>query len=201
MSTDPTRASLLSRVRDPANAGAWREFEACYGDLLLRYARSRGLSQADAEDVRQLVLMSLSRTLRAFKYSPERGRFRDYLGRVARRTLARWVARPKSRPALQSLLDDDGVAGAAAPHDAADALWEREWMDHHIRRAMETITMCFDPRSVHVFERLLAGDSVEAVAAGNGMTTAAVHKVKQRVRARLEELIAEQVREEDEPDG
>ena len=46
-----TRASLLSRVRNVSDEGAWREFEALYHDLLVRFCRRRGLQEADASDV------------------------------------------------------------------------------------------------------------------------------------------------------
>ena len=66
-----------------------------------------------------------------------------------------------------------------------------------MRRIRET----FDPRSVSVFESLLSGEAVDAVARQTGMTRDAVHKVKQRVRDRLKDLIAEQISEEDQFDG
>ena len=52
----PTRASLLIRLRRPADEAAWREFDAAYSELIVRYCRRLGLQLADAEDVRQLVL-------------------------------------------------------------------------------------------------------------------------------------------------
>ena len=56
-----TRPSLLRRVRDPENAGAWVEFDRCYGELITRYARSRGLQASDAEDVDKDPIVPLYR--------------------------------------------------------------------------------------------------------------------------------------------
>ena len=75
-----THPSLLSRVRDTDDVAAWHEFEARYGDLILRYCRARRVQHADAEDVRQLVMIGLASSLRSFTYDPARGRFRSYLG-------------------------------------------------------------------------------------------------------------------------
>jgi len=43
-----TRASLLVRLRDGANNGAWREFTNMYGSVIYGFARKRGLQDADA---------------------------------------------------------------------------------------------------------------------------------------------------------
>ncbi len=85
--------------------------------------------------------------------------------------------------------------------EEADRQWEREWTDHHLRQAMQHLRGTYEPRSIKVFERLLAGETVDQVATDLGMTTQAVHKVKQRIRDRLKELVATQVRHEDELDG
>jgi RNA polymerase sigma-70 factor (ECF subfamily) len=58
-----TRASLLSRVRDVADEAAWREFQALYHDLLIRFCRRQGLQEADAADVVQTVMANLLRSL------------------------------------------------------------------------------------------------------------------------------------------
>ncbi len=39
-----THPSLLSRVRDPADGGAWREFESQYGPLILEAIPKPGQS-------------------------------------------------------------------------------------------------------------------------------------------------------------
>ncbi len=197
MDADATRTTLLSRVRDPSDSAAWREFETRYGELIVRYARARGLQYADAEDVRQVVLLKLAQALRAFAYDPARGRFRDYLGRAVQNVVRDHFSRSNSAPAAV-----DTSVLAAAPAEAradADPLWEQEWVDHHCRLAMESVRRTFEPRSVEIFDRLLAGQSLAGLAAEYGMTVAAVNMVRQRIRTRMQELIAAQIREEDEP--
>ncbi len=197
MNASSTRATLLSRVRDPANEGAWREFVARYGDLVLRYGLSRGLQYSDAEDVRQVVLLYLSRALREFRYTAARGRFRDYLGVTARNAVNRLLACPR---AARGALSMEGIADPAGANQG-DALWEQEWVDHHYRRALEAIRPACEGRTLEVFERLLAGDGTEEVAVAFGMSIEAVKKVRQRVRERLREQVARQVADEEGPDA
>lgn len=192
---ESTHPSLLARVADLEDQAAWREFDARYRDLILRYCRRKGLQASDAEDVRQMVLLNLARQLRTFEYEPGKGRFRDYLGR----TVANAVHRHFRRPGPERRgLDTDVVADLEAPQGPAEAAldraWEIEWMHHHYRLAMESVRETSDPKSIEVFERLLAGRTTDDVAADFGMSRDAVHKVKQRVRDRLKRRVAEQIR-------
>jgi RNA polymerase sigma factor (sigma-70 family) len=199
MDSQPTRPSLLLRLRDPGDTAAWREFESRYGELIVRYARGWGLQQCDAEDVRQIVLSKLFRRFLTFEYAPQRGRFRDYLGAAVRNALREWAACPdRSVRAV-----DPEVLARSEPRDTAetDPGWEREWVDHHFRLALAAVAEQVEPQSMAVFNQLLAGRSVEEVADAQRMTVEAIRKVRQRVRTRLTEQIRQQVRDEDGGDG
>jgi RNA polymerase sigma factor (sigma-70 family) len=141
----------------------------------------------------------LCRTLRGFEYDPSRGRFRTYLHRAVRNEISDQFLRPKT-PGRTVNQADDAAELAVDPGDDADAHWEREWENHHLRLAMVAVRSTFDASSVAVFERLLAGDPVESVAAAFDTSTQAVHKIKQRIRNRMHDLIARQIAEEDDPD-
>lgn len=198
LTSETTHPSLLSRLRDPRDEAAWREFEARYRDLLRRYARRRGLQAADGEDVCQVVLLALHRSLPRFRFDPARGRFRDYLGRVVQNAIHRHLARPKGTARLleTSVLESLAVCG----EEPVEPDWHDEWTQHHFRLAMRAVQAEFKPASLAVFERLLAGESVAAAAQACDTTPEAVHKIKQRVAERLKETIAAQVRDEELPD-
>lgn len=192
---ETTRPTLLSRVRDLDDHAAWREFDERYRDLILRYCLRRGLQRSDAEDVRQMVMLNLAKQLRTFTYSPDRGRFRSYLGRTVQNAIHRFFRRP---PAEDRGLDTDVEAGLeSGEREEQDAEWEAEWMQHHYRTAMDVVRSTAEPRSVEVFEHLLSGASTDEAAAQAGLSRDAVHKVKQRMRDRLKEQIAKQVADED----
>jgi len=198
MELQSTRTTLLSRIRDSADQTAWREFESRYRELLVRFAQRRGLQRADAEDVVQVVFAGLAVSLPQFVYDPRRGRFRDYLFRCTRNALSNWAQRPNR---LDRSLDSDMKASAAdevCADPAETAAWEQEWVAQHYRLALDTVRQTFEPKSVEVFERSVAGIKVDALTVEFAMSEQAVHKVRQRIRARMEELIAQQIREEDE---
>lgn len=192
-----TRLSLLVRARDPTDAAAWAELEQRYRDLVYHYALARGLQLCDADDVCQIVFLRLSKYLRRFDYAPARGRFRSYLGAIVRHVISDQKFGPDSRPRP---VGESEVTLNEVPDPRladSDERWEQEWVNHHCRLALATLRRTFEPRSVAVFEALLAGASTESVAAQRGMSIDAVVKIRQRVRARMQELIESQIRDEE----
>lgn len=188
-----THPSLLARLRDTADRAAWRAFDARYGSLVIGYCRSRGLSLVDAEDVRQIVMLNLSRAMAAFEYRPERGRFRHYFRRVVRHAICRHIERHTGRETAlsQSVLD------ARPGDDGHDAHWEEQWVRHHCRLALRELRASFEPPGIEVLNRLLEGQSPAQIAAELSMTPEAVRKAKQRARDRLRSIVQRQIREED----
>ena len=74
-----TGVTLLGRLRlDPTNQASWQEFVEKYGRKIYRWCRHWGLQEADAEDVTQMVLLKLARTMQTFDYDPSRS-FRAWL--------------------------------------------------------------------------------------------------------------------------
>jgi len=195
-----TSSSLLSRVRNPSDQVAWREFEERYRELIQRYCRRCGLQHADSEDVGQVVLVGLAKALPAFTYDPKRGRFRDYLHRCTRNAINQWSQRPNAR--WRSLDNQEAVETIAAGsgNGESDPAWDEEWVAHHYRLAMATVRKTFDDRSIRLFDRSVAGAKVAELAVEFDMSEQAVHKVRQRIRDRMQELITEQIREEDDVD-
>ncbi len=187
-----TRSSLLRRMGASPADRDWVDFCDQYGPLIERWCRREGVQQADAQDVRQLVLVALGNCFPRFSYDRSRGRFRDYLG-VAVRNAIRKLRTPDR--ALHT--DPDSLVQFQGPDVSLDERWEQDWIQHHLRSALAKVRRQVDARSVEVFERLLETGDVQAVAADLGIQTAAVQKIKERMRTRLRQVVAEQVARED----
>lgn len=193
MTLNPSRThpSLIARLREGRDEDAWRELDDRYRDLVLHYCRARGLQESDADDVRQLVMFALARSIRQFEYDPARGRFSNYLKKIIQNEIYTFLnAKGRLPQALDSTAPEQG---AAAEEDS----WNREWENYHIRRAFARLAGTFEKKSILIFSRLLEGAAAAELARELNTTIEAIHKIRQRVRGELERLVAEQIREED----
>lgn len=186
VSTMETKPSLLIRLRDPLDAEAWRTFVGLYAPLVYRYARRRGLQDADAADPTQEVMGEVARDIRAFQYQPERGRFRDWLLTIGRRRLVRFQARQARHP-IASL-------GSGLPEPIGDDEPDPEWNEAFNARvlnvALGRIRPRFETSSWRVFERVwLEHRPAAEVADELSMSIEAVYMAKSRILRRLQEEV------------
>lgn len=191
-----TSVTLLGRLRDSADAQAWREFDRRYRELIVRFLRSRGLQVADCEDTAQTVITKLISGLRSFEYDGAKGGFRAYLFRCTRSGLADFFQR-QAGSSSPVVLPSGSENGTDRSEDDAFAEFEREWVSHHYRLATQRYRTSADERGIAMLEAMLAGRSVRMICEELHMTEAAVHKAQQRLRDRLRALIAEQLADEE----
>src|SRR5262249_4072789 len=138
------------RIKDAQDAESWNAFLQTYGPVVYRYARRMGLQEADAADVTQETMTAVARSIRAFQYQPERGRFRDWLGTVTRRQVGRFRQTQQGEepgPDVQHLLEH-----SVTPHP--DAEWTDEFNAQVLRIALERARPHFQPATWRAFECL-----------------------------------------------
>src|ERR1700745_3989583 len=92
-----TRASLLVRLRNPQDNGAWREFVDLYAPLVYGYACKQGLQDADAADLSQEVLGAVLAAVSRLEYDHSGVTFRNWLFTIVRRKRAKWRSSPVNR--------------------------------------------------------------------------------------------------------
>ncbi|HWL94928.1 MAG TPA: sigma-70 family RNA polymerase sigma factor [Phycisphaerae bacterium] len=189
-----THATLLARIADPGDPTAWGEFCAQYEEMIRAFARRQGVVGANADDIVQEVLLSLTKALPGFEYNPAKGKFRSYLKTVVVRAIIR---RRQREFGVVQLGDVDEASRVACADEKLDAAWEEEWRQQHLRRAMRTVEAEFNATDLGCFRAyVVEGEDTEAVAKRFGVSASQVYGAKHRILARLKALIAVQVEDE-----
>lgn len=174
---DSTSLSLLERLRQPLEQGAWQRFVDLYTPLLLAYARRLGLPAQDAADLVQEVLLILVRQLPRFVHDGQHS-FRGWLRTVARNC---WLNHCRRRRLVPLDTNDE----PASP-DSAEEFIEREYLHSLARRALKLMQTDFEPTTWKAcWETAVEGRSAAEVAAELGITPGAVYVARSRVLARL----------------
>jgi RNA polymerase sigma-70 factor (ECF subfamily) len=184
-----TRASLIIKLRDPADSVAWHEFVAIYEPLVYRLARRKGLQSADAQDLCQEVFRAVAGAVD--RWDPRRGSFRAWLSRITRNMLINFLTRGRSQPHGSGSTSIQGLLEAQPACDpSATALFEAERERCLIRWTAEHIRSKFAPATWQAFwQTAIEGRAPGDVAAELGLSIGAAYVARSRVLSRLKQTI------------
>ena len=186
---DTTRPSLLLRIRDREDVGAWQTFDALYRPMLQRFARARGLSDEDAEDTAQHCLTVISERIAEFSYDPQRGRFKGWL-RTLVNNRVRNLLRDRRAEAGHSAELAEVAEREPTPDDAFDQIWLEEHLWHCLRELRGEV----EETTFLAFQRyVIEQRPIEEVCAELRLAPGNVHTIKwrltQRVATKMRELL------------
>jgi RNA polymerase sigma-70 factor (ECF subfamily) len=153
-SLEATRLSLLTRLKDHADQDGWQRFFDTYGGVIRALAIQAGLSDADADEVLQDTLVSVSKEMPQFRYDPNRGSFKGWLFLIARRRIADHFRRQYRHNRLeQESLQEAAVEKLSDPkNDSLSQFWDEEWRIHHIQQAMDRVKRKVSPAQWQMFD-------------------------------------------------
>lgn len=192
-----THATLLARVAAGQDPIAWREFCDRYEELIRGFAHRRGVTGADADDLTQDVLLSLTKAMPGFAYDPAKGKFRSYLKTTVIRAIAARFRQKSHATPLEPLEASSRVDGALAETSDDEAAWESQWRQYHLRQAMKSVRPKFSDQDWEAFEAYATqGKGAATVARDLGLTLDQVYQAKSRILKSLGAQIALQVEDE-----
>lgn len=187
-----TSESLILRVKDPADAVAWSAFLAIYRPVVYRLARSRGLQDADADDLAQQVFVSIARSVASWAPAADGPPFRAWLYRIAHNEILKAITRRKPDTAAGSSSVQEMLH--AVPQHDTDVSVEllRESRMEAFRWASDAIRHEFTiPTWTMFWQSTVEEQKVDDVARVHGRTSGAVYLSRFRVMKRLKEKIDE----------
>jgi RNA polymerase sigma factor (sigma-70 family) len=84
---NPTRVTLLAKLKKSENEEAWLEFESLYRGFILSLILRMGINSEDAEDISQRVLTKVWQKIEDFEYNQNKGKFHNWLAAMTRNTV------------------------------------------------------------------------------------------------------------------
>lgn len=190
MIVPPTSISLLKDLSNGAGAVRWTEFYRRYEPVMRAFLAAR-FPSVDADDAIQETLISLTKALPEYRYTPDgNGHFRNYLVGIVRHkaldAIRRRTARDNAKAAIAE--EERMRAAEAAQESGEDDDWRRSAMEAALDQMFADDSI--SPRTREVFRHVaIMHEKPEDVARQFGITRNGVDQIKSRMVARLAKLV------------
>lgn len=184
--SDHTRITLIERIQNQQDETSWQEFVDIYHDFIYGTVRRMRVSEADAEDIVQQVLLSL------WKKLPQQDvhaikRFRSWIATMTKNCVIDYIRKRKSEfnRRNEAARDEETEYLNAIRLPEVHEIAETQWKMHITNLAMKRIEPFFSGHAVEVFRLSLEGMSTEEVSKRLKIKEATVYRLKSRVKSRL----------------
>jgi RNA polymerase sigma factor (sigma-70 family) len=184
----PTRASLLSRLKNWDDQQSWQEFFNIYRRLIFSAAIKAGLTEQEAEDVLQETVLSVARTIKQFKYDRSKCTFKTWLRHLTQRRIADQFRKRARHPAAGRAQTADSrqtslLERVPDPESLnLDSLWEQEWKEKLLEAAIERVKGQVSPDQYQMFDfYVLRKMPVKQVATTLEVSAGKIYLAKHRI--------------------
>ncbi len=192
----PTRASLLERLKDPDDQMSHQEFYQLYRNLIYGVAMKYGLSDADAQDIIQETMKSVTGKLAGFNYDPKVGSFKAWLLQNTRWRIIELLRSQKNVFKNPSTTGDDTRRTGTMERiedpsgNNLDEVWEKEWQRTLLERAMTKVKQEVRPLQFQIFDCYVLKEwPVEKVTKVLGVSAAQAYLAKLCVSKKLKDEV------------
>ena len=194
---ETTRSSVIRAVADTENAAAWNRLFDLYAGFVYSIARRKGLNDADADDIVQMVFADLARNLPSFKYDREKGRFRPYLAALVKwRVIDRLKAVRRDADLKADFMEEAKSAATTEDEDFEEREWQSAAMEETLRRIKPEVR----PEHYAAFvASAVEGQDTDVVTKLYGISRDSLYQIRKRLTVKLREKLAEVRAEMDAP--
>jgi RNA polymerase sigma-70 factor (ECF subfamily) len=161
-----TRKSLIDRLDDWEDQGAWDEFYRAYWRLIHSVSMKAGLQNDEAFDVVQETVFTIARQWKkGSAYDSAKGSFKNWLMNVARWRIADQFRKRAKNPAAMAASggrrEEGGESGSrgtatierfADPQQDLENVWDEEWSENLTRVARDRVKGKVSPKQFQIFD-------------------------------------------------
>ena len=186
----PTSATLLAKLNSGSDPDAPDTFAALYRPSVYRFARRFGLQHADADDVAQQVVHSVSERLRQHERPADRGRFRSWLAQATRNAAINLVTRDQGHQGAGRTSVIKRLHETPAAEIDLEQIWlEEERLVLYRAAAAEVRGNCTATVWKAFEQTAVEGRSAELVAKELSVSVGVIYASRSRVLKRIRRVI------------
>ncbi|HEY3855665.1 MAG TPA: sigma-70 family RNA polymerase sigma factor [Verrucomicrobiae bacterium] len=183
-----TRETLIKRLKNWSDHESWRDFFDIYWRLIFIFARKRGLSETEAQDVVQETMISVAKHMPNFEYDPKNGSFKKWLltmtgwriaDQVRKRSPFSGRRAATANTDSSAVADLDNIADPSLP--SPETMWNEEWKKNLYEVAVSKVKR-ENSQNFQIFDLFVnQRQPAEKIATAFNTTANNVHVTKHRV--------------------
>lgn len=184
-----TTTQVLEDLKESNDILAWTSFRDHFYPVIFNFAKTLGLSAADAEDAAQETMLAFLKAFRNGKYDREKGQFSHWLFGVSRRVILNFRKRLPRKHFIVDNTTGTSFWDMVADENTVRQTWDTEWRYMVLERCLRQARRELDQKVFNAFELYaLSQKPVDEVCRILDMSRNAVYIAKSRVLSKLRQL-------------
>ena len=181
-----TRFTLIQKMKNSPDENSWVDFDQTYRPYIIGIVRKMNYDFHENEDLAQMIMVKLWKSLGKFDYRPGECKFRSWVAIVARNTFLKQISLKRNK-VFKDVDDSVEIEGASLP-EIENVAFE-EWKDFILQKALENTSTQFSKQVFEIFLKFSKGMKPDDIAEETGVASNTVYVYKKRVEAVLKKEI------------
>ena len=187
-----TRTTLVVGLKNLEDQRIWNRFFDSYWKLIYNAAIQAGLKDADAQEVVQETVISVTKNIKDFDYDRSKGSFKGWLMKTTKWKIMDQFRKIQKKNTRECSGSSEFLENLPNEFPEVETYWENNWQQELLQSALVKVKEQVKPIYYQVYDMLIRKEmKPKDVSKTLGIKTDQVYLAKHRVAETLKEIIEE----------
>jgi RNA polymerase sigma factor (sigma-70 family) len=187
-----TRTTLVVGLKNLEDQRIWNRFFDSYWKLIYNAAIQAGLKDADAQEVVQETVISVTKNIKDFDYDRSKGSFKGWLMKTTKWKIMDQFRKIQKKNTRECSGSSEFLENLPNEFPEVETYWENNWQQELLQSALVKVKEQVKPIYYQVYDMLIRKEmKPKDVSKTLGIKTDQVYLAKHRVAEALKEIIEE----------
>jgi len=185
-----TRTTLVVGLKNLEDQRIWNRFFDSYWKLIYNAAIQAGLKDADAQEVVQETVISVTKKIKDFDYDRSKGSFKGWLMKTTKWKIIDQFRKIQKKNTRECSGSSEFLENLSTELPEVEKYWENNWQQELLQSALVKVKEQVKPIYYQVYDMLIRKEMrPKEVSSALGIKTDQVYVAKHRVAEALKETI------------